>query len=325
MPRKFGSVNVEIWNDPEFRRLSPAAQHLYFVLWTAPNLSFCGVHEWRPARLTHLSAGFTEEHTKTVGACLWARHFIVVDEATEEVLVRSWARFDELLKQPRLAVSYSAAYASVYSPILRSVIVHETKKMRQMWPELTCWKDPRVSSLLDHPSVSAKDLPTPEDPFGDGFGPEVGQGFALGLAQTSVNVWPSVWAPPTPAPTPTPNTSTSGRTSVDDQPRAGRKRPATSLPDDWKPTTKHREQAKTRGVDVEAEADKFRAHAEANDRRQADWNASFRLWLGNARPGERRPSTATLPNARDVEQPPDGLSDEEYAAWAHKQAERRRA
>src|SRR5690348_13230577 len=90
MSRKFGSVNVEIWNDPAFRALPPAAQHLYLLLWTAPNLSFCGVHDWRPGRLTHLSTGFTEDHTRIVANCLTAHHFLVIDEATEEVLVRSW-------------------------------------------------------------------------------------------------------------------------------------------------------------------------------------------------------------------------------------------
>lgn len=201
MARRYGQVNVEIWNDPDFRALPPAAQHLYLLLWTSPHLTFCGLHEWRPGRLTKLSHGFTEDHTKAVSAALQARHFLVVDEDTEEVLIRSWARFDELLKQPRLAVSYAAAYAATYSPMLRQVLVHETEKMRKLWPDLACWKDSRVTSILDHPSISAKDLPTPEDPFGDGFG----DGFALGLPQTQGGVWPPVYPPPTPAPTPTPS------------------------------------------------------------------------------------------------------------------------
>lgn len=201
MPRKFGSVNVEIWSDPEFRDLPPAAQHLYLLLWTAPELTFCGTHDWRPGRLTSLSRGFTEQHTRTVAECLVARHFLVIDEDTEEVLVRSWARFDQLLKQPRLAVSFSAAYAAVYSPTLRKVLAHETVKMQKLWPDLPCWNDERVSVILTHPSVSAKDLPAPSDPFGDGFG----DGFGLGLPQTQGGVWPPVYPPPTPAPTPTPS------------------------------------------------------------------------------------------------------------------------
>lgn len=62
-----------------------------------------------------------------------------------------------------------------------------------------------------------------------------------------------------------------------------RKRPATRLADDWKPTEKHWEKRHD-GIDVQREAQAFRLHAEANDRRQANWNAAFSQWLLNARP-----------------------------------------
>lgn len=198
MAKDHARVNVTIWSDPDFRALPPAAQHLYLLLWTSPDLSYCGVHDWRPAKLTGLSQGFTKEHIATIGACLAARHFLVIDEETEEVLVRSWARFDGLMKQPRMAVSYASAYATVGSQVLRQVIAHETAKMKKAHPEFTCWKDKRVAEILEHPAVSAKDLPVPSDPFGDGFG----DGFALGLPQTQPKVYPSVWGSPTPAPAP---------------------------------------------------------------------------------------------------------------------------
>jgi len=62
-----------------------------------------------------------------------------------------------------------------------------------------------------------------------------------------------------------------------------RKRPATRLPDDWEPTEKHWERTRD-GIDVAREVQAFRLHAEANDRRQANWNAAFSQWLLNARP-----------------------------------------
>lgn len=204
MAREFGPVNVEIWTDPDWRNLPPAAQHLYLTLWTSPGLSYCGVHDWRPGRLANRSCGFTSEHVAMVGDCLAARHFLVIDEETEEVLIRSWARFDGLLKQPRMAVSYANAYAQVDSPILRAVLVHETAKIREKMPDLACWRDKRVASLLEHPATSAKDLDTPEDPFGD----VLGGSLALGLAQTPPRVSPRVSTGPTPAPTPAPSSST---------------------------------------------------------------------------------------------------------------------
>ena len=63
-----------------------------------------------------------------------------------------------------------------------------------------------------------------------------------------------------------------------------KKATAHSLPADWKPTDEHRSFAQQRGVDVDLEADSFRAHAEANDRRAVVWNAAFRQWLIKAHP-----------------------------------------
>ena len=72
------------------------------------------------------------------------------------------------------------------------------------------------------------------------------------------------------------------------QPRRKRKAPETPIPDDWTPTDAHRKRAADLGVDIDHEAQQFRAHAEAHDRRCARWNAAFTQWLGNAHP---RPHT----------------------------------
>ena len=54
---------------------------------------------------------------------------------------------------------------------------------------------------------------------------------------------------------------------------------AHALPKDWEPTTEHGERASAAGIDVEREAAKFRAHAEANNRKQVVWNGAFTQWL----------------------------------------------
>jgi hypothetical protein len=64
-----------------------------------------------------------------------------------------------------------------------------------------------------------------------------------------------------------------------------RKKPAVRLPADWQPTDAHL-QKRDDGIDVQREADTFRAHAEANDRRCVNWNAAFTQWLLKARPSQ---------------------------------------
>lgn len=58
-----------------------------------------------------------------------------------------------------------------------------------------------------------------------------------------------------------------------------RKPSARPLPDDWQPTPEHATKAKDAGLNLDHEAAKFRAHAEANARRQVQWNAAFSQWL----------------------------------------------
>ena len=200
MPREFSSVNLSIWQDDDWRALPPAAQHLYLTLWTHPGLSYCGVVDWRPGRLAALSTGWNAKHVREVADCLEARLFIVTDDETEECLIRSWVRFDGLLKQPRLAVSFANAYAETASQTLRGVIAYEMNKLREREPDMVGWTKRQVVSVVESTQINPRSRALPKDPVGDGFT----QGLGMGLPQTLGNVSGSVSLPPTPAPTPTP-------------------------------------------------------------------------------------------------------------------------
>lgn len=63
--------------------------------------------------------------------------------------------------------------------------------------------------------------------------------------------------------------------------KTSRKKPQTTIPDDWQPTSSHETYARANGVDLEHEARQFRAKAEASDWRYANWNSGFTTWLGN--------------------------------------------
>lgn len=63
---------------------------------------------------------------------------------------------------------------------------------------------------------------------------------------------------------------------------SSRRRPSRPLPDDWSPTEKHSRYAAEHSIDLEAQAARFRNHAEAKDLRYANWNAAFTNWLTKA-------------------------------------------
>lgn len=81
----------------------------------------------------------------------------------------------------------------------------------------------------------------------------------------------------------------------------GQRSVAHPLPGDWAPNVRCRTFALEQSLDVEHEGEQFRAHAQANDRRQRDWHAAFRQWLGNAAKWrkERQPATTDQDFGRD--------------------------
>lgn len=76
----------------------------------------------------------------------------------------------------------------------------------------------------------------------------------------------------------------------------------TQLPGDWRPTVEHEARAAAEGLDLAAEAERFRLHAEATGRAMANWNAAFTTWLMNA----KRFAPRGLPRRGTVPQPSHG-------------------
>jgi hypothetical protein len=132
-----------------------------------------------------LRAGFTEEHTRRVADCLMARHFLVIDEETEEVLIRSWARFDEVLKQPRLAISYVNAYNAPTPHPPRGHGPRGRSKMRDALARAALLERPAGGSDARATRRSQPRICPPPRPVWGWVAPQFGDGFGLGLPQTS--------------------------------------------------------------------------------------------------------------------------------------------
>lgn len=263
MAREYAKIRTDIWSDEDWRCVSASEKLLYFVLLTHSTLSYVGVADWRPNRLAPLvDESWSEAEVRRVAELLEERHLIVTDDDTEEVLVRSFIKHDGVMKQPRLAVSMASAFAGVASQFLRQVIAHEVHKLREAEPDLACWSDARVRTVLDHSALDVKqfrqDLGKGLGSVSEAFGPNVGQGLV---------------SPTTTA------TTTSSKEDIG----AARKAPEKPIPDDWQPSQAHVEYARDNRLDLAHEAEQFRAHALANDRRQRNWNGAFSYWLGNAK------------------------------------------
>lgn len=65
----------------------------------------------------------------------------------------------------------------------------------------------------------------------------------------------------------------------ENQPPTKTRKRAVPLPADWKPNPTHARIALERGIDLEAQAEKFRDYARAHGKAYRDWDAGFRNWL----------------------------------------------
>lgn len=84
------------------------------------------------------------------------------------------------------------------------------------------------------------------------------------------------------------------------QAKATRRKPEKALPSSWKPTQAHADYANKNSLDLSTQASRFRNHAEANDRRQRNWDATFRTWLSKAvehQASAPKPKRTDLPEA----------------------------
>lgn len=187
MARDRASIRLDMWADENWRDLTEGAQHLYMLILSHPTLSYAGVAEWRPGRLAAMTKGKTADKIKQDAAELVGHTLIVVDESTEEVLVRSFIKHDGLMKQPKLVVSMANAFAAVASKTLRMVIAFEVQKLRDREPDLKAWGVKQVQTVLDSTGKPAAELTPGFTPdvtldFTPGFTPNDGQHLGLPTA-----------------------------------------------------------------------------------------------------------------------------------------------
>jgi len=82
--------------------------------------------------------------------------------------------------------------------------------------------------------------------------------------------------------------------SKESVPETSRKKPAVRLPASWKPNDAHTQYAASEGIAIDFQAERFRTHAEANDRRIVNWDAAFKNWLLKAeRTVKTKPSASS--------------------------------
>lgn len=123
--RTHGKVYVTVWGDPAYRKLPMDAQWLYEHLVSQPDLSLAGVLPLSPRRWSKASADADLPRMTAALHALEVDAFVVVDEDTEEILVRSFARRETQWTNHKMVSGFLSALDKVHSPVLVNALVRE--------------------------------------------------------------------------------------------------------------------------------------------------------------------------------------------------------
>lgn len=124
--RNHATLTTTGLNDDDWRTLPVGPQWLYVALLRQPRLTLAGQLDYMPSRWTGSAAGVEVWHVLDWLHDLRVGRFVVVDEATDELIIRSFTVHD--LKPGRMSTPVTKgfwnAYCAVMSPTLRQLIVH---------------------------------------------------------------------------------------------------------------------------------------------------------------------------------------------------------
>jgi adenosine/AMP kinase len=139
MARNHARLLVTIWDDIDWLQLTAIQQITYLSLLSSRDLSWAGVAPLLPQRIAHHAADLTEAKVRAALKVLAGHRFVVVDERTAEVAVRSYVRHDELLKQPNVVKAMIKDLAKVHSEAIREAIGNELRRKYGEEPDLNGW------------------------------------------------------------------------------------------------------------------------------------------------------------------------------------------
>ena len=119
MARNHARIFTSIWNDADFRALPSDAQRMYFVALSQPTLSYAGVVALTVGRWAKLATDSTAAKVSAAIKKLRDTRFVVVDQDTEELWIRSFGNHDGVLDQPGLITAMAKDFLAIQSPVIR--------------------------------------------------------------------------------------------------------------------------------------------------------------------------------------------------------------
>src|SRR6266571_6542197 len=129
MARSYGHIMSAIWNDPEFRELDGASQRVYLMLVTQSEITSAGTLALTIKRWSKYARDTPSDAISDALSQLEIKRFVAVDYDTEELVVRSFVKWDGGAGNEKRRPAITAAANAVVSPKIRGVLAVELNKL----------------------------------------------------------------------------------------------------------------------------------------------------------------------------------------------------
>lgn len=126
MARNFATIDAALWDDEAFCTLSAGAQRTYLMLITQRDITAAGT---LALTMRRWSKTCSEKDLEVWLAELEDARFVLIDEDTEELLVRTFVKWDGGYKHPKRCASVVANAKALRSDTLRKAVAEELAKL----------------------------------------------------------------------------------------------------------------------------------------------------------------------------------------------------
>jgi len=123
--RNYANILTAIWRDPDWRKLSGDAQRTYLLLFSQPDITAAGVLALTVGRWASCADNTSPGSIRADLAELEDARFIVVDYEYEELLVRTFVKWDGGYTNPKRKPIISRSAHETGSPRLRAALAAE--------------------------------------------------------------------------------------------------------------------------------------------------------------------------------------------------------
>lgn len=192
MARTYGAVYFDIWRDRDFRALSHTEKYVYWALIFQPRLNGAGLLDYMPDRWADESGDMTAAEIEMTVKSLIVKRYVVLDESTRELLIRTYVRNSKVWKMPKAFAAVIPAAKEIQSSKLRHVLLADLDKipLGELSEAPAANGGPSVRAKVDAYLVKLRavlDDGEPDDPAGlDGSDAQPPQGYLSGADRVSV-------------------------------------------------------------------------------------------------------------------------------------------